>query len=434
MLGRTVGIATLGAISASALILPPGIASETSDLAVDKVDPKSQSIIIPCSACAFPSAHIEKEGAEADDALFWIQGGANSLMLHFTVSEDGLALLLGGETVYKSGHILQLGSSPHVTQVPSSGVLADIKAGKDRSADLVVTSYGVSEGEKQVLSPNDDRLEVVKVQIMSVEDRSIELDEVEIRLLRTGEGELLIMEVTNGPGEFDHIFNMPPHEPKHKQCSMLPAPLCKLRNMLESKFSSLGASRKPGCNGRKGPPTHLPGHIRPPFMRPGGFRGHMGPPGRLPGRPPMGPPHPGHPHGRPHHMRPHGSHHGHHHQESFWKGHYSQIFIMALLAIVVPVITGIVVGMTVSLIGLVVGRLISYVWIKFVRGGRRGYSSVALEEAASDEDDEKVDVAEMEAPPVYQDAPAYEEVEKEVRAGNRNQMGNLGTALAFGVH
>lgn len=74
---------------------------------------------------------------------------------------------------------------------------------------------------------------------------------------------------------------------------------------------------------------------------------------------------------------------------------------------------GIAVGMTVSLVGLLVGRLIGFFWIKFYRGGRRGYASVALDETTADAiDDEKEVMSDgkaEEAPPVYEEAPAYEE-------------------------
>ena len=81
---------------------------------------------------------------------------------------------------------------------------------------------------------------------------------------------------------------------------------------------------------------------------------------------------------------------------------------------------GIAVGMVVSLIGLVVGRLIGFFWIRYYRGGRRGYSGIASDEtkAESIEAAKEFEVASartsMEsAPPLYEHAPAYEVVEKE---------------------
>lgn len=80
---------------------------------------------------------------------------------------------------------------------------------------------------------------------------------------------------------------------------------------------------------------------------------------------------------------------------------------------------GVAVGMIVSLVGLFIGRLISFLWIHFYRGGRRGYQSVSLddeEEIAEEDDMEKksyVVLEQSEPLPVYEEAPAYEEIEKE---------------------
>ncbi|TKA80904.1 hypothetical protein B0A55_01683 [Friedmanniomyces simplex] len=430
MFSRTVGIAALGALSASALILPPGVAraGETLELAATTfVDPKAQSIIIPCSACAFPTA---QDSADTDDALFWIQGGANSLLLDFSVSEDGEHLLLGGADLYSPRHLPSLPlSTIQVKQIPSYGVQTDITAGKDRSADLKVTEFRLMETKTKILSQDADRLVVLRLQITSLEAKEMSLDEVEVKLLETGVGELLIMQITNAPGSpgdiledllptmedsppppsFRHHPHGAPHDVSPKECRMLPAPLCKLRNVLESKIdAAMGPPHRfrkhgGGCRGRPGGPNPLPDHIKPPFMRPGEEQRAK------------------HPHGRPHHMRPHGAHHGHHRHGRFWQHHFLHTFAKGMVAVLIPVMAGITVGMTVSLLGLVFGRLISFLWIKLVRGGRRGYASVALEEAVvADEEEEeeeeeeegKMMVAEMEAPPLYENAPAYEEVEE----------------------
>lgn len=182
---------------------------------------------------------------------------------------------------------------------------------------------------------------------------------------------------------------------------MLPEPLCKLKNMIESKIdqamSHRGGFRKTGgCPGRKGPHgKNLPGHIKP----------HLSIPGQED--------RPKHHHGRPHHMRPHGEHHGGHHRHGYFGHHFLHAFAKGLVAVLIPIMAGITVGMTVSLLGLVVGRFIGFLWIKLARGGRRGNASVAQQEVVLEEGEDKPMIAEMEAPPVYEDAPAYEESEKE---------------------
>jgi len=86
-------------------------------------------------------------------------------------------------------------------------------------------------------------------------------------------------------------------------------------------------------------------------------------------------------------------------------------FLKGFVAVLIPVMAGIFVGLTVSIVGLVVGRAIGWLWIRLVRGGKRGYASVAQDDE-SGEEAEKVyvhaDELEADAPPMYEDAPPYE--------------------------
>ena len=79
--------------------------------------------------------------------------------------------------------------------------------------------------------------------------------------------------------------------------------------------------------------------------------------------------------------------------------------------VLVPIFAGITMGMTVSLLGMLLGRLIAFLWIKFARGGQRGYATVAQEEGEAEVVDEKVYEVYVEEEPLprYEDAPAYEE-------------------------
>jgi hypothetical protein len=74
-------------------------------------------------------------------------------------------------------------------------------------------------------------------------------------------------------------------------------------------------------------------------------------------------------------------------------------------------------GMFVSLIGMLVGRLISFLWIKFGRGGQRGYASVAQTEQDTESAEKGIVLLENdvdeESLPKYEDAPAYDEKDRE---------------------
>merc|ERR1712111_47398 len=179
MIGRTVGITAACALGASALILPPGVAPEhreqLSDLSTTVHDPKTQIHTIPCSECAFPDASERANDVVEEDDLFWIQGGAKSLVLNFTVSEDGKALQMNGGNIYpptfqQDGFFEK--QPVYVKQVPAESGLLDIKANKlTKSADLEVT-------------PNGDMLVPVSLEIFGLENQFMHsLDEVALNLL-----------------------------------------------------------------------------------------------------------------------------------------------------------------------------------------------------------------------------------------------------------
>ncbi|KAH9826513.1 hypothetical protein Tdes44962_MAKER00477 [Teratosphaeria destructans] len=469
MFGRTVGILCAACAGAAALIVPPGVASnhDLPDLRVTILDPKRSTLTVPCGGCAFPMGEPGDAAAEqAEEDVVWIQGGANSLLMDFEVSEDGKALHLNGEPIYpvfsQTGESIFDQKTIHVKQVPSTVGLVDIKNGNTRSADLEVTAYGLRQEGAETLSPNGDKVVPLTLQIMGLNNEFMHVDDVVVTLLQTSDDEFLILEtgvkvtsvddlppshfLNDGPprphhdtseDEDDHSPprpHGPPHhfqQGNHKECNLLPAPLCRLKKLMEEKIDlAMGVpphgprphgGRRGGCRGHMGGGRGkdgklLPGHMkggRPPFLEDAEHAEFKHPEiqadmeGKEPGRPH---------HGRPHHGRPHGEQHHHHH--GFFPGqHFAHAFLKGLVAILIPVVAGITVGMTVSLVGLVVGRIIGFVWIHVARGGRRGSASVTLRDAPVMEEDEKkallVEMDAEEALPVYEDAPAYvEAVEK----------------------
>ncbi len=152
MVGRSAGIFAASALGASALILPPGIALASGDdngSLPSIVNPKNQLIQLPCPACAFsPSG----ESTEKDfDDLLWIQGGANNVVLNFSVSDEGLALELGGKPIYAPScqtNALLSGESLYVHQV-SADECDDVDS---RKLPLEVTAVGLST-EAEVARP-----------------------------------------------------------------------------------------------------------------------------------------------------------------------------------------------------------------------------------------------------------------------------------------
>lgn len=82
---------------------------------------------------------------------------------------------------------------------------------------------------------------------------------------------------------------------------------------------------------------------------------------------------------------------------------------------VIPVMIGVAAGMTASILGMLVGSCIAWLWIKFVRGGRRGTASVSAEESAVglDSDEKKRLMADEEETVNDEPLPVYTESEKQ---------------------
>lgn len=521
MFGRTVGIAAVCALGASALVLPPGVApvndnGEFSALDTIAVDPHSQSITIPCPECAFSTSNARVEDAEEGEDLFWIQSGMqDSLLLDFTVSDDNKVLQLNGRTLYQAGYA-SMPSGPFfpVQAFPSHATVEDLEAGKTPSTALTITGYQVEVIEHGGRVESDDQLLTVNFGILAINNEEMLLNEVAIKVLQTASENLLILQVEDHPStisrpslddfrgfqpdeeveakpwhhgpeshhhEFDgeedegrpwhhgpkpdhhgfegeEIEGRPwhhgPHDGsrmhKNKECKVLPLALCKLRDHLEAKIDQLtsqhghfrpqgppcpGAGKADGkghgrphgedhgedhreMHGEDHRENHGKGHGRPlgenhhESHREGHGKDlptHKKPHFDQAGKDEDGPRHPHGHHGHPHHPHPHGNHH---HRPGQFARHFFRVFAKGLVAFFIPVMAGIAVGTMVSLVGLLVGRLVSLVWIKVFRGGRRGQASIALPESAIHPSEDKSLLAEMESPPVYEDAPAYVDEEK----------------------
>ena len=430
MLSRSVGVvATCCALGANAFLLPPGIAPgpghRTSINPFASVDPKNQILELPCSSCAFSAPKTEESVAEADDTIS-IQGGANNLILNFTVSDDGQELNLNNVPIYpvQAGFDALGAEKAHswiVNQLPASSSIEELEMDETKGVPLRISGAGTKMSKTKIISANGDEIIPLDFQILSLNDQPMTIDEIAIQLLRDENGDLLILSVepahrnmmddlpmSFGPPPPPHPHHHPdgPEEHRHerphpKECGSLPAPLCRFLHTVDEKFEAAKNSRVgkfAGCGGRQGGPHVMPGHIRPHFGAPDADGNRKLESGMPPHMRPHGPP--GHrgPHG---HHGPHGPHHRHALGHAFFKG---------VVAILIPVMAGVFVGLTVSIVGLLVGKLIGWFWIKFVRGGKCEYASVALDEETADaeSDSDKMDHEYVEAPPVYEDAPPYE--------------------------
>ncbi|KAK3715125.1 hypothetical protein LTR37_007335 [Vermiconidia calcicola] len=391
MLGRTVGLAALCALGTSAILLPPGIATDKPLAPNIIVSPKRQVLELPCSACAFTAEKQEvDEFSGQSDEPFWIQGGGYKLVLDFSVSDDGQRLQLNGEAIYPPQFHRDAyfeGRPIYVDQVPAYFSSLDAAPDAARRVPLEITSSSLKIGALPAAVQ-------IRFQIIGLEKQPMDLDEVEIYLLETGDGELLILRLDNAASPTFTPFPAPPspHTPRPtvdlddvEGCSRLPPPVCRFKKMIEAKLEAMrhgryGLSRP--CSGAHGPPFG-------PFSgaRPQNVDSHR---------------EPGFPHGRPHHIRPFGTSHYGHHREGL------HALARGIIAVLIPVMAGITVGLSVSLLGLLAGRLVGWTWSQLTPARQRRHHKLDRQQRRAEEGKILLSEDDMEPLPVYEEAPPYE--------------------------
>lgn len=108
---------------------------------------------------------------------------------------------------------------------------------------------------------------------------------------------------------------------------------------------------------------------------------------------------------RPHHgiSAPKPSHHAEpHHRHAFPAHALARIFAHVIL----PILVGVAAGMAACALGMLVGRVAAFFWIRYKRGGKKGpYAMVAHCEEAVQEDGKKdgLIAGREEEPPVYEE-------------------------------
>ena len=101
-------------------------------------------------------------------------------------------------------------------------------------------------------------------------------------------------------------------------------------------------------------------------------------------------------HGRPHH-------HGHGHRRH---GGFARFMRSVVFHILIPILLGVAMGIAASLVGMMVGHLAIFLWrALFRRNQHSEYQKVEQTEAAEGKGDSEA----LLAPPVYEEAPAYED-------------------------
>jgi hypothetical protein len=259
----------------------------------------------------------------------------------------------------------------------------------------------------------------IKFTILGLQGYPVKVDTIAIELLRTPE-QTSIARIISIPFEDTPGAQTCDTNSKWSLCRLRAIIVARLQAIMEAakaRASSAtkgwagedGSEDKPkdkGCGRGRGKGPGLFGG-RPPH----GFGGpHGGPPNGFHGPPHRGPhgPHGGH---GPHH---HGQHYGNHHFHRF--GH---MLHQTLRFFVIPAILGVIGGLMASAIGMLVGQCISYLWIRFHRGGVRGNATgreIRVVEIVLDEEEKDaliINEEAIESPPEYKDIEAHVTEEKQ---------------------
>lgn len=370
MLGRSVGLTAICVVAVRALLLPPG--ADDIDLFNPLVNPKSRSIQIPCSSCAFPSNDVDTEEDLEDRDQIWLHSNYQ-LNLNFDISSNGQRLELNHEAIYPGQFLKDAyiqGRPLYANQISPSGVVTPLE----------VTSSGIKIESKNPLSMDGDLIVKLKFQIMALEWQLVAgLPEISIDVLKMATGELFIVTVevvkpVSTPAPSSHG-----HPSQSNNCGFLPSAFCDMKDRLLETAANARlkfAPSRPCWDGR------LSTHIRTHFGHDSIDHGsnHR----------------PGHPHG--------------YHTGQTNRHRYVHSFARGLIAVLIPIFAGITVGLLVSFLGLLAGRTISCLWFRFARGGRRGSAyreDFGEGKLLTDEDD-------VDQLPIYEAAPAYEEFDSKM--------------------
>lgn len=395
MYGRFVGITFLCILGAGALTTRSRIVRDANyneaQFQRTSADSKKQIIDLPCPSCAWLPLDVD---SDYDDDLYWTQDRHSRLILDFSISDDGTRLQLDGEPIYpsESYRAASHGGLPiYATHQWASGGYSAFE--QSTGVPLEVTSFGLVVTEHPVSSSDveddaDDRVLQIAIRIAGLERQPVNA-EVAITLWREGDGELMILSIDGIPHRGLSRSSVGASTPNGLQgdCIGVPASVCRLRHIVESRLGKLRHSRfgfRRPCTGRPSAATHFPhnGDASQPTF---------------------------HHHGRPHHLPPYGNHY-----HSHLRHRLSHTLIKAAIAVFIPVMAGITTGLIVSLVGLVVGRTVGYIWIRAFRHKlERQPATQSVRASRYREGKGLLADEEIDPPPVYEHAPAYDELVSE---------------------
>lgn len=364
------GVIATGSVGANAFLLPPTVSKADADRLAGAVSlgytPAGDHtrIAVSCPGCdvAFRDA---------------ITGEVDESKLTNTIDSD-LAFLLSvapKSAQDEADRLMINGVQVYPVEPQAEGFGSVLKADqfvKQAGSDFIyiespVVGYMLSTESLQ--TGQDVNLVKVHFEVVQLRDKDVRIPALDIQLIETPSGKLTLAQVD--------VSNVA--EAKEGQCN---SALCRFKAMIASKFSKLkGCMRKPKHSDPRPNVQVGPAH--------GSHGGHARPSSAMiHGRP------------RPHHKGPH---HGHGHRRH---GGVARFMSSLVFHVLIPILLGVAMGIAASLVGMIVGHLAIFLWqTVFRRNQRSEYQKVDQAEAAEGKEDSEA----LLAPPVYEEAPAYEE-------------------------
>ncbi|CRG87168.1 hypothetical protein PISL3812_04185 [Talaromyces islandicus] len=300
--------------------------------AVDTQHAQTEQIQLTCDECPFPTA-------DSEGFVSWSSDTKSSLEFNF-FAEDG-KLFVNDALLF-----------PPVPTVP-----VDVKAVQRRDADGETTeplNLGFALVAVPLAPPQDD-MELMQIRFspLDIEGHPVPLDTISLTVVKTASGDLFLARTEIEP---------PAGQDDHESWEKCNGDVRCLRRLIFVRIQALVQSAKAhmmnlkaklmfggkGCHGKP-----RAGHMK---------HGHHDMESASE---------------HPHHMGPNG--HPHHHRHA-WR----RTFLRIVRFIVVPAILGVLAGLTASAVGMIVGQLIVFVWMRF-RRNTTSRSTSALEQGTVSE-------------------------------------------------
>lgn len=339
------------------------------------VDHNTQVINVDCSTCPY-ALNSDRNGVHE-----WTADVASDLEMKFEI--DGKAIKLNGVPFYPNTNP----SLPPLLSVSQKKKDGEVSTMEGYQGQLRM-SYSVEFAAKKFKGHTLVRLLMT---IMGLDGQMVKVDDIEIKAIESDDGTLSLHSITLIPAS--------PNAPDAK-CENI---MCRfftkiLTHVNKAKATAKGAVHKMKCFCVKC--IHaITGHKKPHHPHPHHEGGkHHGAPHRRPDGTVELPSHI--------HFKPEGGLKFHHHHHQSFFSRMAMVLATTVKVVFVPILIGVAFGMAASAVGMLVGQMIVFLWMKF-RGNKREARYQPLETEEKDE------------PPAYHDVAAQSvEVssEKEVEA------------------